>query len=137
LSRAPERFCDIAVRLAPTTFRVFADIKKKHSAHAITADVDIVETAKAAEFFQADGVIVSAYPTGQPADAGEVESRQQRRVHSDADWFGHHAGQHRELFVGSGVYRWFFGQQNGMWANSLEERRVEAVARAFGKLPAA
>ncbi|HKO96172.1 MAG TPA: BtpA/SgcQ family protein [Pyrinomonadaceae bacterium] len=30
--------------------RVFADIKKKHSAHAITADVDIVETAKAAEF---------------------------------------------------------------------------------------
>jgi predicted TIM-barrel enzyme len=25
--------------------RIFADIKKKHSAHAITADVDIVETA--------------------------------------------------------------------------------------------
>jgi membrane complex biogenesis BtpA family protein len=31
--------------------RVFADIKKKHSAHAITADVDIAETAHAAEFF--------------------------------------------------------------------------------------
>ena len=31
--------------------RVFADIKKKHSAHAITADVDLVETARAAEFF--------------------------------------------------------------------------------------
>ena len=26
--------------------RVFADIKKKHSAHAITADVDIAETAR-------------------------------------------------------------------------------------------
>ena len=52
--------------------RVFADIKKKHSAHAITADVDIVETAKAAEFFQADGVIVSGISTGQPADASEV-----------------------------------------------------------------
>lgn len=35
--------------------RVFADIKKKHSAHAITADVDLAETARAAEFFQADG----------------------------------------------------------------------------------
>jgi predicted TIM-barrel enzyme len=30
--------------------RVFADIKKKHSAHAITTDVDIVETAKALSF---------------------------------------------------------------------------------------
>src|SRR5206468_10340563 len=54
--------------------RVFADIKKKHSAHAITADVDIVETAKAAEFFQADGVIISGVSTGQPADADEVRS---------------------------------------------------------------
>ena len=35
--------------------RVFADIKKKHSAHAVIADVDIVKTAKAAEFFQANG----------------------------------------------------------------------------------
>ena len=48
--------------------RVFADIKKKHSAHAITADVDIVETAKAAEFFTVDGVIVTGLATGEPAE---------------------------------------------------------------------
>src|SRR5882724_4160586 len=54
--------------------RVFADIKKKHSAHAITADVDLPETARAADFFQADGVIVSGVSTGQPADAREVEA---------------------------------------------------------------
>jgi predicted TIM-barrel enzyme len=30
--------------------RVLADVKKKHSAHALTADVSLVETAKAAEF---------------------------------------------------------------------------------------
>src|SRR6266542_1874447 len=54
--------------------RVFADIKKKHSAHAITADVDIAETAKAAEFFQADGVIVSGVATGRAADAEEVRA---------------------------------------------------------------
>jgi membrane complex biogenesis BtpA family protein len=51
---------------------VFADIKKKHSAHAITADVSIVETAKAAEFFLADGVIVSGPATGVPASVEEV-----------------------------------------------------------------
>ena len=47
--------------------RVFADIKKKHSAHAITADVPLAETAKAAEFFLADGVIVTGTATGEPA----------------------------------------------------------------------
>src|SRR4029077_9957745 len=54
--------------------RVFADVKKKHSAHALTADVNLVETAKAAEFFLVDGVIVSGIATGQPADASEVQS---------------------------------------------------------------
>src|SRR5437868_7616818 len=54
--------------------RVFADIKKKHSAHAITADVDLAETAKAAEFFQADGVIVSGVATGLPTDPAEVRA---------------------------------------------------------------
>src|SRR5262249_47817274 len=55
-------------------FRVFADIKKKHSAHAITADVSLTETAKAAEFFLADGVIVSGVATGSPADVAEVNA---------------------------------------------------------------
>src|SRR5215470_5998492 len=44
---------------------IFADIKKKHAAHAITADVTLVETAKTAEFFLADGVIVSGPTTGE------------------------------------------------------------------------
>ena len=52
--------------------RVFADIKKKHSSHAITADVDVVETARAAEFALADGVIVTGVATGRPADPDEV-----------------------------------------------------------------
>jgi membrane complex biogenesis BtpA family protein len=46
--------------------RVFADIKKKHSAHAITADVGLAASARAAEFFGADGLIVTGDETGQP-----------------------------------------------------------------------
>ena len=46
--------------------RVFADVKKKHSAHAITADVELADTAHAAEFFLADGVIVTGVATGRP-----------------------------------------------------------------------
>lgn len=51
---------------------VLTDIKKKHSAHALTADVDIVETARAAEFFLSDGVVVTGPSTGRAADPEEL-----------------------------------------------------------------
>ena len=51
---------------------VVADIKKKHSAHAITADVDLAETARAAAFFGADGLIVTGTATGEPTKADDV-----------------------------------------------------------------
>jgi membrane complex biogenesis BtpA family protein len=54
--------------------RVFADVKKKHSAHALTADVDIATAAHAAEFFLADGVIVTGVASGQPTTPADVES---------------------------------------------------------------
>ena len=53
---------------------VVCDIKKKHSAHAVTGDVDIVETAKAARFFRSDGVIVTGASTGHEASPGELEA---------------------------------------------------------------
>lgn len=46
--------------------QVWADIKKKHSSHAITADVSLGETAHAAEFMRADAVIVTGGVTGDP-----------------------------------------------------------------------
>jgi hypothetical protein len=58
--------------IAADQVRVFADIKKKHASHAITADLDIAETARAAEFALADGVIVTGTATGRPADPAEV-----------------------------------------------------------------
>jgi membrane complex biogenesis BtpA family protein len=54
--------------------RVLADVKKKHSAHAITADLDIAEAAHAAEFFLADGVIVTGIASGRPALPEDVAS---------------------------------------------------------------
>ena len=53
---------------------IFTDIKKKHSSHAITSDVDITETAIAAEFFLSDGVIVTGSTTGKEPDANEVKN---------------------------------------------------------------
>ncbi|KAG9460179.1 hypothetical protein GDO78_013758, partial [Eleutherodactylus coqui] len=44
------------------------------SSHAVTADVSISETAKAAEFFLADGVILTGVATGQEADPRELQA---------------------------------------------------------------
>ena len=51
---------------------VFTDIKKKHSSHSITSDVNIVETAKAAEFFLSDGVVLTGTSTGKETDIDEL-----------------------------------------------------------------
>lgn len=54
--------------------KIYADVKKKHSSHSITADTDIVETAKAAVMFQADGVVVSGIATGASPILSEVKA---------------------------------------------------------------
>ena len=113
--------------------RVFADIKKKHSAHALTVDVSLEETAKAAEFFLADGVIVSGIATRHAADVAEVKAVASAVAvptlvgsgitlanlhdYSDAD----------ALIVGSSVKR------GGIWSGVLDESLAGALARAFNK----
>jgi membrane complex biogenesis BtpA family protein len=117
--------------IAAEHIRIFADIKKKHSAHAITADVSIAETAKAAEFFQADGVIVSGVATGCATDAAEVNAVA--------------AGSNLATLVGSGVTPENIAEytsadalivgssvkRDGVWSSALDEVRVRMVVAAF------
>jgi hypothetical protein len=64
-------------RIGADDVLIITDIKKKHSSHAITADVDIVETARAAEFFLSDGVIVTGVATGAEASLEELQQVKQ------------------------------------------------------------
>jgi len=111
--------------------RVFADIKKKHSAHALTADVSLVETAKAAEFFLVDGVIVTGVATGQPADASEVRAVSRAvgvptLVGSGVTLDNLHDYRDADaLIVGSSI------KHGGVWSGVVDESRVQALARAF------
>jgi membrane complex biogenesis BtpA family protein len=52
---------------------IFTDVKKKHSSHAITSDVSLAETIKAAEFFLSNGIIITGSTTGKEADLDDVE----------------------------------------------------------------
>ncbi len=113
---------------------VFADVKKKHSAHALTADVSIAETAHAAEFFLADGVIVTGAATGVPASADDVRDVAQAvrlpvLVGSGITPanLGRFSAAHG-FIVGSSV------KEGGLWCNAMDRTAVRALARAFAEL---
>ena len=116
--------------------RVFADIKKKHSAHAITGDVDIVETAKAAEFFQADGVIVSGAATGRATDADEVRAVSAAVAVPTLIGSGITPENIANYVAADGFIVGSSVKEGGLWSNALDPARVRAVARAFEALPA-
>jgi membrane complex biogenesis BtpA family protein len=114
---------------------VLTDIKKKHSSHALTADVDIVETARAAEFFLSDGVIVTGVATGAEASMEEL-----RKVKEAVDI---------PLLVGSGitlanvetylavadaVIVGSYFKQGGHWAQGLDSERVQSFMKKVSSL---
>jgi uncharacterized protein len=111
--------------------KAFADVKKKHSAHAITADVDLVETALAAEFALADGVIVTGTSTGRQTEPSEVEAVAGAvgiPVLVGSGVTPENIGKYPKadgLIVGSSVKR------DGRWDQAIDAARVEAVAKAF------
>ena len=115
--------------------KVFADVKKKHSSHALTADLDLAETSRAAEFFLADGVVVTGAATGRAADPGDVEAVRRAVAVAvlvgsgvTAENLGRYAAADG-LIVGSAAKR------GGRWSSPLDPARVEALARAFGEPP--
>jgi uncharacterized protein len=52
--------------------KVFADVKKKHGSHSLTIDLDIRDEIMQAEFFLADGVIVTSQFTGINPDKDDL-----------------------------------------------------------------
>ncbi len=119
-------------RLGAEHIAVFADIKKKHSAHSITADVSLAQTAHGADFFAADGLIVTGSATGSPANAADlIEARQAApdlavlvgsgaTPDNIASMFEHADG----IIVGSSM------KTGGVWSNEIDPARAAAIVEA-------
>jgi membrane complex biogenesis BtpA family protein len=61
--------------------KVFADVKKKHGSHSLTIDLEIQDEIKQAEFFRADGVIVTSKFTGMNPDKHDlIKAKQATRL---------------------------------------------------------
>jgi uncharacterized protein len=115
--------------------QVWADVKKKHSAHAITADVTLGETSETVEFMGADCVVVTGSATGKPPAVADI-----REAKSCC---------HLPVFLGSGVnennIREFYTEadgfiigtafkMHGLWSNTVDPARIEAVIKVVQQL---
>jgi membrane complex biogenesis BtpA family protein len=111
---------------------IFTDIKKKHSSHTITNDIDITETAKAAKFFLSDGVIITGSSTGTKPSLEEIKS-----VKDNVDI---------PVIAGSGITRenvksyleycdaliiGSYFKQEGKWQNPIDPTRVKSLIKAL------
>jgi uncharacterized protein len=111
--------------IGATRVQVWTDVKKKHAAHAITADVSLGETAETVEFMGADCVIVTGSVTGAPPKVADVK---EAKAHC-----------HLPVFLGSGISEnnitefyddadgFIIGSAfklDGLWSNTIEPVRV-------------
>ncbi len=111
--------------------KVFCDIKKKHASHALTADVSIADAVEAAEFFGADGVIITGTATGKPTSIDDVREAAEATTlpvlvgsgvaPDNASALLEHADA---LIVGSWIKR------GGHWRNPVDAKRAQAMVKA-------
>jgi membrane complex biogenesis BtpA family protein len=121
-------------RIGAERIRIWTDIQKKHSAHAVTADLSLEDWVHGAEFFGIDGVIVTGAATGKAANYKEVErAKSAGRI---------------PVIVGSGVTAenahsyaradaWIIGSSikyDGYWENPLDPDRLKALVNARDKI---
>lgn len=116
---------------------VFTDIKKKHSSHAITYDVDIVETARAAEFFLSDGIILTGKSTAEQADINElrsVKNHVRTPVLIGSGITDTNISEYYELADGFIIGSYF--KKNGNWQNPPDPERIKKLLNVIKKLKA-
>jgi membrane complex biogenesis BtpA family protein len=114
--------------------KVWADIKKKHSAHAATADLDIAEIAKGTVFNGADAVIVTGLATGRPANVAHVRAVRDAVPQTPvAVGSGVEPGQAKELAaICDAVIVGTFIKEGGDWHNPIERERVAKLKDELG-----
>lgn len=121
--------------IGATRVEVWTDVKKKHAAHAITADVSLGETAETVEFMGADCVIVTGSATGKPPNVADV---QEAKSHC-----------HLPVFLGSGITEnnvaefydnadgFIIGtafKLDGLWSNTVDPARVTSFVQKIQRV---
>ena len=112
---------------------IWADVRKKHSAHAITSDLVLADMVAGHEFMGADAVIITGSHTGQAVSVHDLEAAGQAGDLPVVVGSGATAESlpalldHADaVIVGSAL------KKRGHWANELDEERIRAFVEARG-----
>ncbi|XP_010082794.1 PREDICTED: uncharacterized protein F13E9.13, mitochondrial-like, partial [Pterocles gutturalis] len=114
--------------------QIFADIKKKHSAHALTADVSVAETASAAELFLADGVVLTGTATGLPTDPQELKEVKRAVKIPVLIGSGVTLENVRNYLDANALIIGSYFKKEGYWANGVDPDRVKKFMEHISKL---
>jgi membrane complex biogenesis BtpA family protein len=112
--------------------KVFADVKKKHGSHSLTIDLDIKDEIMQAEFFLADGVIVTSQFTGINPDKGDLlkaKSATKLPVLIGSGMTPENIGEYFPLADGFIVGSCF--RKGGKFLEKLEPERLDTFMKAF------
>ena len=107
---------------------VYADVRKKHAAHAWTADLTLGELAQAAEMHRADGLVVTGSTTGHapdPDDLAAVAEATRLPVLIGSGLTAENFTDYVALADGFVIGSAF--KENGDWRAPVCERRVRAL----------
>lgn len=114
---------------------IFTDVQKKHSSHAITADISMKEHVETASYFRSDGIIITGTSTGKEALIDDVKTACQNTI--------------LPVIIGSGITilnienYWDFADAfivgswfkfEGKWENSISEERVRLFMNRVNEL---
>jgi membrane complex biogenesis BtpA family protein len=108
--------------------QVWTDVKKKHSSHAITADISLGATAEAVEFMRSNAVIVTGSVTG---DAPKLADMQEVKAHCRLPVLlgsGVDANNIADFYqAADGFIIGSYFKADGYWANPVEAERVKKL----------
>ncbi|MFA5327765.1 MAG: BtpA/SgcQ family protein [Prolixibacteraceae bacterium] len=122
-------------QIGAENIQIFTDVQKKHSSHAITADLSLKEHVETSEYFRSDGVIITGTSTGREALVDDVRIAQQ--------------STNLPVIIGSGITlnnidkywnladafivgSWL--KHEGLWKNPVSESRVRELMNKVNDL---
>ncbi|HVM61049.1 MAG TPA: BtpA/SgcQ family protein [Verrucomicrobiae bacterium] len=115
--------------------QVWADVKKKHSSHAITSDITVGETAEAVEMMRGDAVIITGMVTADPpalADIRDAKKHCRIPVYLGSGVTAQNLARYFPVADGFIVGSHF--KVDGLWSNTADTKRVEKFMAAHARL---
>ncbi|KAJ7419474.1 hypothetical protein WISP_53628 [Willisornis vidua] len=104
------------------------------SAHALTADVSVAQTAEAAQLFLADGVVLTGTATGLPTDPRELQEVKHAVKIPVLIGSGVTLENVRNYLDASALIIGSYFKKEGYWANAVDPDRVKKFMECISTL---